>query len=337
MYNYKDIRHVHLEISTRCNATCPLCPRNMFGVEIIDDYPIHDMTLLETQQIFAPNFLTQLTGITINGNLGDFVTARDGLEIVQYFKEVNPKIEIYISTNGSAKPKIWSELGKLGIVVGFDIDGLQDTHALYRQYTDWNMIINNAKNFISAGGLATWRMIKFDHNQHQIEACEQLSKELGFDRFELLDCGRDTGPVFNRQGKLTHFIGDPTKNYTTFNFEDLKTGEFNRRNKVNENPLKFYSTLPVPDEINCQAKKTKSMFITATGLAYPCCDTGFYPGQACHDGNEQISKLQQENNIFEYGIEQAVAWFNKFEDRWKEPDYESGSLYICNNTCGVNR
>ena len=335
MYDYKDIRHVHLEISTRCNATCPLCPRNMFGVEIIDDYPIHDMTLSEAQQIFTTDFLKQLTHILINGNLGDFVTARDGLEIVRYFNQVNPKIGIYISTNASARPNIWPELGKLGIVVGFDIDGLRDTHSLYRQYTDWDMIINNAKNFIAAGGRANWRMIKFDHNQHQIEECEQLSKELGFKKFELLDCGRDTGPVFNRQGKLTHFIGDPTKNYTTFNFEDLKTGEFNRRSKFEKTPLTFYRELPTPKEISCQAQKIKSMFITATGLAYPCCDTGFYPGQTFHAGNDQISKLQQDNNILEYGIEHAVAWFNKIEEQWKKPDYESGSLYICNNTCGV--
>ena len=31
MYRYDDIRTVHLEITQRCQAACPMCDRNMNG------------------------------------------------------------------------------------------------------------------------------------------------------------------------------------------------------------------------------------------------------------------------------------------------------------------
>ena len=51
-------------------------------------------------------------------------------------------------------------------------------------------------------------MIKFDHNLHQINEAEQRSKEYGFHEFRLEDHGRNSGPVFDRKGKLVHIMGD---------------------------------------------------------------------------------------------------------------------------------
>jgi len=330
MYNYESIRHVHLEISTRCNATCPLCPRNMFGVEIIDDYPIHDMRLEEAKRIFNSDFLKQLTRIDINGNLGDFVTAKDGVEIVRYFKSINPLLRVQISTNGSAKPNIWEELAKIGARVTFDLDGLKDTHYLYRQNTDWEMIISNAKKFISAGGIATWKMILFDHNKHQVEECERLSKDLGFSEFKLITHGRDSGPVYNKERKLTHIIGTPREPLT---FNKLYVGKMSFRKDVTDNPIEFYNTKPIT-KISCQSKFSNSIYITATGEVYPCCWTGFYPDQMFHEGNEQIKKIKGRNNALDSGIKDAMSWFNNLQDAWSKKSYEDGSLYICNNTCG---
>jgi hypothetical protein len=92
MLEYKNIRRVHLEISTRCNAACPECPRNFRGVDIVDTYPICDMSLDQSQKIFTIPFLNQLEQILINGNYGDFITARDGLAIVEYFLTANPNL-----------------------------------------------------------------------------------------------------------------------------------------------------------------------------------------------------------------------------------------------------
>ena len=190
MILYNDIRSVHLEISTRCNAACPECPRNFRGVDTIDSYPVCDMSIEQAQKIFTSSFLKQINHILINGNYGDFITARDGLEIVEYFKSVNPDLMVEISTNASGRPNIWTRLGELKTRVHFRLDGLKDTHHLYRQYTDFDSIIKNARKFIAAGGYAIWAFIPFAHNEHQIDQARELSKQLGFKEFSIKHTSR---------------------------------------------------------------------------------------------------------------------------------------------------
>ena len=51
MIDYASIRSIHLEISSRCNAACPDCLRNYRGVDIIDTYPVCDMSLEQFKKI----------------------------------------------------------------------------------------------------------------------------------------------------------------------------------------------------------------------------------------------------------------------------------------------
>jgi MoaA/NifB/PqqE/SkfB family radical SAM enzyme len=328
MIKYNEIQKVHLEISTRCNAACPLCPRNLHGVEIIEDYPLCDMSLPEVKQIFSVAFLQQLNQFLINGNLGDFVTARDGLAIVQYLRESAPDLEIIISTNASAKPNIWATLAQLKVIIQFDLDGLADTHSLYRQYTDWDLVINNARQFINAGGYAIWKMIKFDHNQHQIEDCRNLANEYGFAEFDVVDQGRDSGPVFNRNNEYTHTIGTTDM---PLNFVDLN----NRFKTFRDDTWSYNEYIPVPKAVECGAKRDGSIYVAANGEVYPCCFTGFYPKQMRKHGNAQLSTLVGENNALEYGLEHSIEWFNVFPTGWAQSTYESGSIAVCNLACGV--
>jgi len=329
MYNYKDIRRVHLEVSTRCNAACPDCPRNLRGVDVFDTYPVLDMTLAQVQEIFSVEFIQQLDNLLINGNYGDFVTARDGLEIVRYFKSVNPDIKIQISTNASAKPKIWSELGRLGITVYFRIDGLQDTHKLYRQNTDFDFVLDNAKKFIAAGGYAIWNMIAFSHNLHQVETCRQLSKELGFGQFQLIDQGRNTMPVFTPDQRLSHVIGDYQG---PVDFDELY--EINQTYKVD--PWGQVRNESSNREISCYAKAISEVYVAANGEVYPCCWLGFYPRHTDrHASNPQLKQIMTPNNALEVGLESAVSWFNSIEESWSLASVPAGKIFACNKNCGT--
>jgi len=333
MIKFHEIRDVHLEISSICNASCPWCPRTFWGYPFNGGYPEVNLFLDNAKKIFQPDFLNQLTRIRINGNFGDIVMNPEGPDIVEYFFNVNPALNISVSTNGGARDsKFWTQLAQTPVTVLFCIDGLEDTHHLYRQNTVWSTVIRNAQTFIAAGGRAVWKMIEFDHNRHQIEQCQKLSKTLGFVDFELVNDGRNTAPVFDRQGNLTHVLG----NYT--GEQDFKV-LFHKR-KTDEVLLEDIIIDRQPKKhIFCKTKTLKSIYISATGDVSPCCWTGFYPktygaGYYHQAANAQLIPLLSKNNALEYTLEECIEWFNSVEQSWSVDRYEQGRLVICDDVCG---
>ena len=120
------------------------------------------------------------------GNSGDPIVAKDILEIFRYHEKLIQGMTLQMHTNGSGRNKNWwKELASLNVKVIFGIDGLEDTHKLYRINTHWDRIIDNATHFIHNGGDARWDMLVFKHNEHPVDTCEQMSKELGFKGFSI--------------------------------------------------------------------------------------------------------------------------------------------------------
>jgi sulfatase maturation enzyme AslB (radical SAM superfamily) len=217
-----------------------------------------------------------------------------------------------------------------GVSVGFALDGLADTHCLYRQDTDWHKIVENAQAFIAAGGHAIWRFVPFDHNRHQEQACKDLAKSMGFRRFENIYDGRDRGPVYQRNGEFSHWLGPAEP--TVPGIKDM----------LHSHVTWFkIETIDVPKDTpeikyNCQHKRAQEIYIAANGTVYPCCYLGFYPGQMTHPGNEQLLPLVQENNALEYGLEHSMAWFDSVEATWSKSSIRDGRLYQCVNSCGAS-
>lgn len=331
MYSIDQIKHLHIEISSRCNAACPLCPRNFYGYPYNDGYVEHDMTLEEAKKIFALEFIKQLDEIYVNGNFGDAVMNPETVDIIDYFKSCSPATHIKISTNGGARnKKFWQDLAGLGVEIDFCLDGLEDTHHLYRQNTSYKTVIKNAQTFIRAGGKANWKMIKFDHNKHQEDLARQTSQALGFVEFKFTDHGRNQGPVFNKHRKLIHVMGKPA----SVDFDAL----LNSR-KTDKVLLEDITPGRTPATITCQIKKQHSMYVSSIGEVYPCCYLGFNPKTYGHGNyheaaNAQVAPLINKNNALEYPLADCIAWFNKVEKTWAIDTFENGRLVICNDVCG---
>jgi sulfatase maturation enzyme AslB (radical SAM superfamily) len=289
------------------------------------------MSLEEVKQIFPGNFVKQLDEIQINGNFGDAVMNAETPDIVEYFKLHNPQVTVVISTNGGARDSnFWERLGRAGAKILFCIDGVDDVHSLYRINTSFNTVIKNAITFIGAGGTAVWKMIDFAHNQHQQGQAKQLSKELGFAEFYLVNHGRNNSPVFNNQQELTHTIGEPDET----NFELL----WSRRTGTTVT-VDNVSNGKQPQPINCHVKTTKSLYISSTGDVYPCCFTGFAPKSYGHGNyhqaaNQQLIPLIKNNNALQHTLETCIKWFNDVESSWDIPEFDQGRLLICNDVCG---
>lgn len=326
MYSLDQIKHLHIELSSLCNAQCPLCPRNAYGYKHNFGYIERNLTLEDVKKIFPIEFIKQLKEILINGNFGDMVMNPETPDIVHWFRQHNPSAYIYISTNGGARDQeFWETLAALECRIYFCIDGLEDTHSIYRRNTVFNTVIQNAKTFIKAGGYAIWKFIQFDHNAHQAYDAKIKSRQLGFEEFTIVDQGRSRGPIFNNDGKYIGSLGEPYDYYSdellqwtiTDNHEDQKINE----------PKKT---------ITCEVADSKSIYVDSTGDVYPCCYVGFAPrtfrGMRT-EVNLNLIPLLGPNNAIENDFASCMDWFGNVEASWDKEWHENRCL-ICNETCG---
>lgn len=182
---------ITFELSEKCNAACPLCVRT-------DPYnqskPIREVSrkrellIKDFMHILPSHVMKDVEEISLCGNVGDPIAARDCLKIVQYISEF-PHVQIIIETNGSLRSdKWWKLLGEAMkvnelSVVYFHVDGLKDTNHIYRQLTNFDKIMENAEAYISTGATAIWEFIPFAHNEHQVEEAHKKAMEMGFDKF----------------------------------------------------------------------------------------------------------------------------------------------------------
>lgn len=320
MYNYSDIRNIHLEITSRCQASCPMCARNLQGGPVNPYITETEITLEKFVEWFPVDFVKQLTGLLMCGNLGDPIVAKDTLEILKYLRSNNATMKLSMNTNGSARSTTWwQELAELGVVVRFGIDGMADTHKLYRVGTDWQKIIDNATAFIQAGGYAMWDMLLFKHNEHQQEECRALSEQLGFKEFHPKNTSRFRAeglPVIDKTGHTSHMI-----------FPTEKSAKLsNKIYKLNE--------ISVKTTITCKVQEQKNLYVSSTGNVSPCCWTDMEwmlpNGFARIDYMDKIDEYHNLNTkslqeIFETG------YFKKITDTW---DSDS-PLLACSKNCGT--
>ena len=322
MYSLGHITRVHLEISSVCNAACPLCPRNYHGYPYNAGYVERNLTLDEVKHIFSEEFVGQLHTVLINGNYGDMVMNPQAVEIMEYFRLANPALHIAVSTNGAARSaEFWRSLAELGTRVFFCLDGLEDTHSLYRLNTVYSTVIRNAETFIAAGGDAVWKFIPFDHNRHQIETARKLSQDLKFNDFVVTDYGRNNTPVFDKNQQLSHVIGTP--GWRQF----VEPGHYH----VDRH---WQQKEQVKTPITCQALQDQELYVSSEGRVYPCCHIGASVMSNPAPRHQQIRSIQHRNSALESKLEDCIQWFNAIEATWAIESFEKGRLITCNKVCG---
>lgn len=360
IYNFENIRGVHLEVTTKCNADCPMCGRNAFGV-VRPGLQLTELTLEDYKRIFPSAFLRQLTNISICGVYGDPILANDLLEIIEYMRCSNPDLEIDVYTNGGVRSALWWK--RLARILGsgkviFGIDGLEDTNYIHRRGTVFTIILRNVKAFIRAGGRAQWDFIVFKHNEHQVEQARELSAKLGFEIFQIKRTSRFYKVLYEQDPALGG-VGEEFGKYPLYDSKGQKYGYIelpknpyyrNASLKKIEILIKEFGSLiryfdKVP--IDCQAKRTKGIFVSATGLVYPCC--WFY--QQANYGTiynvTDLLELNEENILRSIGRVRQISakehslkdiiegeFFRRIEESWDLPALAKGRPKVCARHCG---
>ena len=275
---------LHIEPTDVCQAACPLCARETDAE--FDKSRHHHLTVEQIKQQFSEEFIRGLDKMFMCGNYGDPAAGQHTLEIYRYFRMINPKIVLGMNTNGAVQNMSWwSELA--GILdqprdyVVFSIDGLEDTNHIYRKNVSWRRLMDNVEVFIAAEGRAQWDMLIYQHNEHQVNACEQLARTMGFTWFRAKVSRR---PLAN---KLEYPVTWDRLQYT-------------------------------PGRIDCHALKESSIYIDAQGRTSPCCWLGARQTNFIHT-IEEVSKTwdTDEPNLTCLTTCTAQENITNFESQWR--------------------
>jgi len=236
----REIKVLHLEPTDVCQAACPACARETD--HLFDKTKKHHLTIDQILVHISNKNIQTLDKMFMCGNYGDPAAGRHTLEIYRYFRSINPEIVLGMNTNGAIQnTSWWQALGEVfhreRDYVVFSIDGLENTNHIYRQGVNWNKLIENASAYISTGARAHWDMLVYRHNEHQVDACEQLARNLGFTWFR--------AKISKRQ--LTDGL---------------------------EAPICWNAPVVRKQQIDCHALQEKSIYIDAQGRVSPCCWLG---------------------------------------------------------------
>ena len=260
-----DIKILHVEASTHCNARCPLCPRNLHGYNVPGVYPELNLTIKAFEKVLAQ--FPDKTFVYFNGNLGDPMMNPDILSLV----EMSNCYTNVFTNGGIGRRETWTGLAKQNGMVTFSIDGLEDTNHLYRQDVKWDQIMKRARWYIDAGGTAEWKFVVFKHNHHQIAQAKLLSQQLGFNSFEVVDHGRNYGPVLDKKANITHWIlpHDGSRQPTAYDV----AGGIERYKKGHNLQTEKY--IGKKYDIDCEHEKEQKIYVDVQGKLSPCCYQGF--------------------------------------------------------------
>ncbi len=255
----RDIKVLHLEPTDVCQAECPLCAR-----EIDSQFDKKRHCHLTMDQILAVIDAEKIAGLNkmfMCGNYGDPAAGKHTIDIYKSFRTLNPNIVLGMNTNGALQNTNWWQqvaaiMNQPQDYVVFSIDGLEDTNSIYRKNVQWHKLIDNAKAFVSAGGSAHWDMLVYAHNQHQVEECQALAKQLGFKWFRA---------KVSKRG-----------------FKD------NLAAPINWIRPEIHSI-----QIQCHALNEQSLYIDAQGREFPCCWIG---GSDRYQATVNFQQIQQSWN-----------------------------------------
>jgi len=342
MFKFNELKGIHLEITNRCQAACPMCARNHHGGLPNPNVIEGDWTLEDFKQIITPEVLDQIDYYYFCGNFGDPMVNNDLIKMIEYSNSIAPHVSIRIHTNaGARKPDWWKELASVctdndTLVVA--LDGLEDTHHLYRVNTTYERVIENATAFIDAGGKADWAMLVFKHNEHQIEEARKRAEDLGFKMFYVKNSSRFVGSnqyeVYDKDGNTTHVL-EPSS-ATNLNF-------------ITKQDVDNFQKLVAITDIDCMVKKGKEVYIDAHRHLMPCCFiasapydhvTGILSEPKKHikeQYNQLVKTLGGLNNL--HTINRSIKDIinsQEYQTAWNYY-WNENKLIQCARTCGVNK
>lgn len=331
---------LQLEISSMCNALCLGCVRTdsftFNKVKSILDKKIY-IEKDVFKKIIASDGFKSVFELEFCGSIDDPLMHPQFLEFLEIARQIKD-YRIIIHTNASLRNEDYFK--RLAEIMNsfssyeflFSIDGLEDTHSIYRQNTSWNKIIKNAKAFIDAGGKASWQFLMFPWNKHQIDDAEKLSIELGFKKF-----------MYRHDRSMVTKIGLQEIKIRKKNDQTRNT--FTKLDHINES-LKENTQY----EIACNNQNKTMYFIGHDSRIWPCC---FLHNGLLHHDLGRVDVLKKRlfdaygsddwNDCSKYSVEEILEhdfFKSDLVESWNSTEHGIGKgdrIFRCTEVCNSKK
>jgi len=346
----KQVTNLQVDITSHCNARCGACIRNKNGDEVKDELILEHFDMEVWERLASSDTHGWFIGdLTLNGNWGDPMMHPKLVGMLNIWTKYHPETSLYLHTNGSMRTlKFWEDLAFecrkfTNHLIVFAVDGMEDTHAIYRRKTHWKKIIENVKAFTSAGGRANITMTLFEHNKHQVDQVEAVAKECNTLYFTLRHSHGDNLLIelpeesyrihanYDQEEKQVMFEDRP-ESVAHYRMSELRDHSvfLNMNDKLKDNRK---------NDTVCPWYNDRQVQIDPWGKVWPCCHVSLWgtyiEGMSLTDGlvDESFLAARVENDLKKYSLPQVLTnqWFT--EDL--NDALNTGSWKQCQNICGV--
>lgn len=250
---YEFVEDLEIELSTYCNAKCPLCYRNHINFK--SHYPKnferdYDDLIKQLKRFKNVKY------IRLVGTVSEPTLYSKFLDLCKFIK-TSFNWEIEICTNGDTHDtNFWYDLGKILAdtdKVYFTICGsTQELHEKYRVGTSLKNILKNAESLRKARRIDYAQIIRFSYNSDDLDS-EYFKKIVE--------------PFTNKYYTET-FLRLNINNYR--NKQNLDLLGVNPHKKYKYNIAEKLSTLNLKSNCDCKAFNNKWGQIDVYGNLYPC-------------------------------------------------------------------
>lgn len=333
---------IQLDPTTYCNASCGACIRNNNSREKKPELDLVHFDLNVWKRLVREDTrLMNIHGLTLNGNWGDAAMHPHLLEIVDEFIYYHKGASVRIHTNGGVRNESWwGDLAKILLnatehKVLFAVDGLKDTHHLYRKGTDFNKVINNLRAFNEEKGNSEIITTVFDYNAHQIDDLEKLAEEIGCASFKARRSFHNNIAMYDENNNEYHVtaksIPDSLYRHTVF-----------------ENTLQ-HSNWQYPEIIHvrkhfeqemdteCPWYNAQEIQLDPDGFVWPCCHISSYRSFIENGLPYSHTTVKEQygefNNLHNHSLQEILG------HDWYSIDVaagvKNGNWNICRKNCGA--
>lgn len=253
---------VAIDITTKCNAGCPLCTRtDLTTLSLKSELPSMSWTFNEFKTGFPIDIIPQILTFEFIPNFGDPIICADINKITKYLSDNNAQ-KIVFHTNGSLRSTAWwtdfAQYNNVNVV--FCIEGTtQEMHELYRQKTNLQKILDNMKAFNEAGGNSIAQIILFKHNEDHIQEIMEMCVDYGTTKFRI--------HFSNRLDDTLRFID------SKFNVQMLSPPKLTPDAFINKfgGTYTAFTAMEYDSNIRCGWSELNMVFISIEGFVLPCC------------------------------------------------------------------